>query len=209
MEAFLKPTYFIDCDDPKIIAVAKNLTRGHINEKDAVVTLFRFARDEIQYNPYGSVYEQSRYKASKVLERQNGYCIQKATLLAALLRAISVPAGLVFCDIRNPLIPQKLRDTMLSETFIFHCYNTIFMDGVWRNTVCAFDRNTCDRLNIPPVEFNGVEDALFPLQTADGRQFITYLNHRGTYDDVPFEHIIKEFRSFYGEAVLEDFANSL
>jgi transglutaminase-like putative cysteine protease len=207
MENFLAPTYFIDCDHPAITETARNLTRHCADEKEKAVTLFRFARDEIQYNPYGPIFDRERYKASRVLARGYGYCIQKATLLAALLRTLGIPTGLVFCDIQNPLIPQKLRNTMKSDTFIFHCYNRIFIRKAWLNAVCSFDSITCERLNVPPVEFTGGEDALFSTEAPDGRHFVTYLHHRGLYDDVPFENIMQEFRQFYGDDVLASFDN--
>jgi hypothetical protein len=34
-------------------------------------------------------------------------------------------------------------------------------------------------------------------------QFVTCYNHRGIYDDVPFQDIIREFKAFYGEEALK------
>ena len=52
------------------------------------------------------------------------------------------------------------------------------------------------------VRFDGTKDAIFPSVTPDGRPVVSYLRHRGIYDDVPFDEIIREFESFYGEEVL-------
>ena len=203
MEEFLKPTYFIDSDNPEIIETARELTRQCKDEREKAVTLFLFVRDRISYNPYGPIFEKERYRASKTLKRGYGYCIQKATLLAALLRAIAIPAALIFADIKNPLIPKNLKDALQTDEFIFHCYNNIFIKDKWVKATCAFDSGICERLSVPTVEFNGEEDAIFPPYLPDGRRFVTYLRQRGICSDVPFDDVIKEFRLFYGEEVLK------
>lgn len=203
MYKFLRPTYFIDCDSPEIIEAATSITKDCKDKVEEAVALFRFARDEITYNPYGPVRDRERYKASHTLQRRYGYCIQKATLLAGLLRAVSIPATLVFADIRNQLIPQTLKDALHTDEFVFHCYNDIFVGGRWLKATCAFDSGSCEKINVPPVEFSGTEDAIFPPFAPDGRRFVTYLRQRAVCDDVPFEDIIRELEAFYGEEVLE------
>jgi len=200
----LTPTYFIDADNPDILKTAQDLTEGFTDVKDKAVQLFLFARDAITYNPYGPILKKERYRASNTLKRGYGYCIQKATLFAALLRATGIPASLIFADIKNPLIPRTLRDTMKTDTFIFHCYNNIHINGKWLKATCAFDTGTCQKLGVPPVEFDGNKDAIFPSILPDGKPFVTYLRHRGEYSDIPFLDIIKEFKSFYGHDVIEN-----
>ena len=50
----------------------------------------------------------------------------------------------------------------------------------------AFDRELCGRIGIPPLEFDGLSDSLFQACDPEGRQRMEYLNHRGTFADVPF-----------------------
>jgi len=112
------------------------------------------------------------------------------------------PATLIFADIRNPPIPDNLRQVLKTNDFIYHCYNNLYIDGAWLKATCAFDSVMCEKLRLPVVRFDGMKDAIFPSVTPDGGPFITYLRHRGMYDDVPFDEIIREFESFYGEEVL-------
>ena len=203
MEEFLRQTYFIDSDHPLIIEKANMLTQSCNNAREKAVVLFSFVRDEISYNPYGPIEDKERYKASKTLKRGYGYCIQKAALLAALLRSVSMPAALIFADIINPLIPENLKTLIKTDKFIFHCYNNIYIDGKWVKATCAFDRGMCTRINVPVVEFNGMEDAIFPSLLPDGRTFVTYLQHRGIYNDIPFDEVVKEFKAFYGNEALK------
>ena len=202
MEEYLEPGYFVDSDHPSIIERAHSLTQTRKTDRGKAIALFDFVRDEIAYNPYGPAKEKKRYKASATLARGYGYCIQKATLLTALLRAVSIPAALIFANIRNPLVPDNLRKVLRTNDFIYHCYNNIFVNGSWVRATCAFDSAMCAKMNIPVVRFDGTKDAIFPPVTSDGRPFVSYLRHRGICVDVPFEEIMREFESFYSDEVL-------
>ncbi len=139
MKRFLRATWFIDCDHPSIAEKVTSVTADCRDEREKAVALFEFAREAVAYNPYGPIRERERYKASATLERGYGYCIQKATLLAALLRAARIPCALIFADIRNALIPDTLKQTIKTDVFICHCYNNIFIGGKWYKATPAFD----------------------------------------------------------------------
>jgi hypothetical protein len=47
----------------------------------------------------------------------------------------------------------------------------------------------CEKLRLPVVRFDGTKDAIFSSVTPDGRPFVSYLRHRGIYDDVPFGRV--------------------
>ncbi len=194
----MRATFFIECDNVKVREQALDLARYGADDCERAVLLFRFVRDGISYSLHGSPLEKERFRASATLDRGDGFCIHKAVLLAAMLRAVSIPAALIFADIRNRLISEAISEPMRSDTFIYHCYNNILLDGMWVKAVCAFEQEICKRLNIPLVEFTGHEDAIFPPVLADGRKFVTYLRHRGIYDDVPFEEMMSEWGRFYG-----------
>ena len=202
MEPFLRATWFIDSDHPSIAGRSLSVTEGCKDEREKAVALFEFVRDGIAYNPYGPIREKERYTASATLERGYGYCIQKATLLAALLRAARIPAALIFADIRNVLIPATLKKTIGTDIFVCHCYNNILINGKWHKATPAFDSAMSSKLDVPVVRFDGRGDAVFPPTTADGRPFVTYLAQRGIRDDVPFDEIMEVFLGYYGEAAL-------
>jgi hypothetical protein len=203
MEKFLRATFFIESGNAKVRELALDLVHDAADECEKTVRLFKFVRDGISYSLHGSPFEKERYCASATLTRGYGFCVQKAVLLAAMLRSISIPAALIFADIRNQLISEAISEPMRSDTFIYHCYNCILLDGKWVKAVCAFDQEICRRLNVPLVEFTGREDVLFPPVLADGRKFVTYLRHRGIYDDVPFEEMVSEWERFYGSGGTE------
>ena len=86
LEKHLASTYTIDCAEPSIKKKAAELTKGRQTEIDKAKAVFYFVRDQIKYNPKGGIAPLEQYKASATLKRGDGYCVQKAVLLAALAR---------------------------------------------------------------------------------------------------------------------------
>lgn len=99
MEAGLQPylaaSRNIDLDHPEVAAAARRLAQGRSSEQDIVRACFEFVRDEVRHsvdfrcNPV-------TVQASEVLRHETGFCYAKSHLLAALLRANGIPAGLCY-----------------------------------------------------------------------------------------------------------------
>jgi len=86
-DTYLEATEAIDCDSEAIQGLAKDLTSGCVSDEEKAVKLFYFVRDSIRYNIYMISAYLEDFKASTVLARGKGYCVQKAVLLTALGRA--------------------------------------------------------------------------------------------------------------------------
>jgi transglutaminase-like putative cysteine protease len=198
MEKYLRATPAIDCDSKSIKEKAESLIQGREGVAEKAKCLFYFVRDEIRYNPYlsNSLLEQNR--ASATLERGKGYCVQKAVLLAALARAVGIPARLGFADIRNHIIPKKLMDKMGGENlFLYHGYDELFLGGKWVKATPAFDLRMCQENRIIPVEFDGESDATFHRYNLDGKLHIEYIRDHGHYHDLPLDEILEARHRFY------------
>ena len=110
MEKYLRPTAAIDCDNESVKRQANQLTEGQGSATDKAKSLFRFVRDEVRYRFYALSDFLDDYRASATMARGEGFCIQKAIVLAALARAVGIPARLRFAVIRNPLARIRSRD---------------------------------------------------------------------------------------------------
>jgi hypothetical protein len=190
MEKYLRLTPIIDCSSESIRVKAQELTEGQDEIVDKAKSLFYFVRDEIRYSIYVLSDLPESYKASKTLERKKGFCISKAVLLAALARAVGIPARLHIAAIRNHLIPDKVKE-ILSGTNLFptHGYADLYIDGKWVKATPAFDLEMCQQNRLIPVEFDGINDATFHSHDLDGRLHIEYIQDHGYYDDLPFDTI--------------------
>ena len=114
---FLQPAKFINSDHPEIIAKASKLTWNCKDNVEKAKVLFEFVRDSYNGNVYDS------YIASDVLENGGNLCYQRATLLAALNRAVGIPSRLQL---------QKVTIKREKEDIIFaHAVTGTYLNSKW------------------------------------------------------------------------------
>jgi transglutaminase-like putative cysteine protease len=151
----------------------------------------------IRYNPFLDFSDPLVFKASAVLEADQGFCVGKASLLAACARAAGIPARVGFADVKNHLTSPRLAETMGSDLFVYHGYTDLYLDGKWVKATPAFNLELCARFRVKPLEFDGREDSIFHPFDQDNRRHMEYLRDRGTYADVPVDAIQQAFRETY------------
>ncbi len=194
---YLQPGAFIDSDAPSVVDFAREAARGAANERDKAIRLYHAVRDGIVYDPYVDLADPTFYKASSVLARGRTFCVGKASLLAASARVAGIPARVGFADVKNHLTSRRLRETLKTDTFRWHSYSELYLDGRWVKATPAFDLALCEKVGLKPLEFDGVSDSLFHEFDRAGKRHMEYLRDRGPYPDVPFDTIIADFRAHY------------
>jgi transglutaminase-like putative cysteine protease len=193
---FLQATSFIDCGDTTIKAFAHKAVGAAQTAKDKAIALYGAVRDAIQYDPYLDFLDPAVFRASAVLDAGKGFCVGKSAVLAAAARATGIPARPGYADVRNHLTSKRLIETV-GDTFYWHAYTELNIDGKWVKCTPAFDSALCERANISALEFDGVHDSLFHPFDQAGRRHMEYLNDRGPFTDVPFETIVADLKKFY------------
>lgn len=197
MEEYLKPTYFIDSDSDIVKNIAFDITRDSENIREKAIDIFYWARDKITYDAYSLTSMRRNYKASKIMQEGRGWCVQKAIVLAALARAVNIPAKLHFADIRNYQTPDKLKEKIGTNIFLYHGFTDLYVDGKWIKATPAFNKELCEKFGYKTVEFDGIHDAILPDKTLNGEKYVEYLMDRGTDHDLPFKEIFKTFFEEY------------
>ena len=81
-----------------MVAFAKGNVHGE-TERERAVSLYYAVRDKIRYNPFLDFTRTDVFRASAVLEAGQGFCIGKASLLAACARAAGIEARVGFADV--------------------------------------------------------------------------------------------------------------
>ena len=109
-EEYLQPGPCVNSDAEEIISLANALTDAGQSQRENAVGLYYFVRDSIRYNPYTLGNSQEDWKATRTLETAESWCVPKAVLLAALCRAIGIPARLGYADVVNHLSTARLRE---------------------------------------------------------------------------------------------------
>ncbi|MCM3562820.1 transglutaminase-like domain-containing protein [Hydrogenophaga intermedia] len=196
-ELYLQPGRFVDSNHPAVQAFARAHADASMKPRDIAVKLYYAVRDGFRYDPYHFDMSQAGLKASQVVEQGRGFCVPKATLLAAAARVFGVPARLGFADVRNHLTSPRLREMMNTDVFAFHGYAELMIDGRWVKATPAFNLSLCEKAGVKPLEFDGSSDSIFHEFDRQGRRHMEYIRDRGTYADVPREEMLQAFEHLY------------
>ena len=150
MNKYLASSEFIDWEERRVLVQAKALSSGVFDQEEITRRCFQFVRDEIKHS---RDYELNPVtcKASDVLEHGTGYCYAKSHLLAALLRANNIPAGLCY---------QRLTITDVPP-FCLHGLNAVYLDRYgWYRMDARGNKPGVSADFCPPVE-----KLAFPIST--------------------------------------------
>lgn len=143
MEPFLRSTDVIDWHHPDVLRLARSLVRGTSDPVEIARRCFEWVRDEIKHS---RDYRLSPVtcSASEVLHHGSGYCYAKSHLLAALLRANGIPAGLCY---------QRLSRDENGEPYSLHGLNAVYLPEFgWYRVDPRGNRPGVNAHFTPPVE---------------------------------------------------------
>jgi transglutaminase-like putative cysteine protease len=197
MEEYLKPTEFLDFDNAEVRAYAIRNSVGAETDKEKAIRLYYAVRDGFHYNPNILDLRREGLKASDLVGRSHGYCVEKAVLLAAAVRAVGVPSRLSFYIVRNHIATEKLEKLLKKDYLVFHGAAEIFLDGEWLKMTPAFNKNLCHYLGVEPLEFDGTADSIFQEYDKTGQKFMEYLHEYGAFADLPYDLYLKEIDRHY------------
>jgi len=203
---FVSPAHYVDSDSMEVQAFVMSALRGlapDMSKKDKAILLFEAVRDGIRYDPYTFALNAEAYRASEIAGMESAFCVPKAILLAACLRAVGIPAALGFADVRNHLNTPKLAELMGTDLFIYHGYVQLWLDGETYKVTPAFNMELCQRFGVKPLVFDGEHDALFHEFDEQDQRHMEYVNDRGLFVDAPMVEFLEAFHETYPK--LEEF----
>ena len=143
MDKYLASSEIIDWQTPLVKAKAEALAQGADSPEDVARACFEYVRDEIRHS-HDHRLNPVTCRASEVLEHKTGYCYAKSHLLAALLRANGIPAGLCY---------QRLTISGDRPPFCLHGLNAVYLPAVgWYRVDARGNKERIDAQFIPPKE---------------------------------------------------------
>jgi transglutaminase-like putative cysteine protease len=206
--AYLAPTWYMDFDNPVVRDFAASRSDGGADDRDKAVKLFYAIRDEFLYTPYDVSLDRRDYKASALIGRGWGWCVQKSLAMAACCRFLGIPARLGYADVRNHLTTPRLHEQMGTDLFSYHGYADLWLEGRWVKATPVFNLTLCEKFGVKAQEFDGRADALFQEYDQAGRRHMEYVNDRGIYTDLPFAEIMNDFAVRYPKYQTEMWADA-
>jgi transglutaminase-like putative cysteine protease len=161
MEQFLQSTEIVDWTNPAVSFKAAQLASGSTDKQQIARRCFEWVRDEIQHS-HDFKRNPNTCTASEVLESGTGYCYAKSHLLAALLRANGIPAGLCY---------QRLSIDDTGPPYSLHGLNAVYLPEFgWYRIDARGNKPGVDARFTPPVE-----RLAFRLKFPDERTFSAIL----------------------------------
>jgi transglutaminase-like putative cysteine protease len=115
---YLVSDEIIDRQNPAVSRKARELTQSLADEVEKARCLYEWVRDSIPHSSDAGR-EIVTCTASEVLRHGTGICFAKSHLLAALLRAVDIPAGFCYQVLR--------RDPPLDDEPVLHGFNAIYL----------------------------------------------------------------------------------
>ena len=200
------PSRFVESDSGEVQGFVTSALRDlpvDATNRDKAIRLFEAVRDDIRYDPYCFALDEDSYRASRIAGAEAAFCVPKAILLAACLRAVGIPAALGFADVRNHLNTPKLQELMGTDLFIYHGYVQLWLGNEAYKVTPAFNMELCERFGVKPLVFDGYHDALFHEFDEQNHRHMEYVNDRGLYFDAPMGEFLVAFKQTYPK--LEEF----
>ncbi|MBX7165594.1 MAG: lasso peptide biosynthesis protein [Pirellulales bacterium] len=112
-----RANHFIQCDDPRIVAMAKEAAGERTDAWEVAVACEQYVHRAITRQNYSQAFA----TAAEVAETRQGDCTEHAVLLAALARACGLPArvaiGLVYIE--------------SEQGFGYHMWDEVWIDDHW------------------------------------------------------------------------------
>ncbi len=212
---FLAATPFVESQSPIICDLAREITSGVSDEVERACRLFYAVRDGIRYDAYNLALAPETLRATNALQRGQSWCVPKSVLLAALCRAVGIPCGLCYANVRNHMATRKLLEFLGTNIFYYHGYNQLYLRERWVKATVSFNRTLCERARLAPLDFDGVHDSIYHPFDLTGQRYMEYLHDYGCFADVPYDDLVRTFAERYpnlqgsGGKLTGDFAAEL
>jgi transglutaminase-like putative cysteine protease len=195
--ACLAATSVIDSDTDIIRSLAETLAAGAADAPSTVQAIFDYVRDDIRYDMGPVLDKRNDWRASSTVERGYGFCQQKAVVLAALLRARGIPAGVGMETVLDHKIPPHLAEHIGGQELSPHGYTIVFVDGMWQRVDASLDATLCERKGYRVVDYTPSGDHLLPATDLADKPHFDHVRTIGEWPDVPDEIVAETLALSY------------
>ena len=214
---YKKETYFFDYLDTGIQKIVSTIKESHnkiktnrsltnndlknnelLDQKEFAILAYNYVRDYWQYFPYHFSLKNEDWRASTLVKKKRGHCIDKVVILIAILRAEGIPARLGLAKVKNHIAVDRMIEKFGNDVLVPHGYIEIYLNHKWIKATPAFNKTLCQHLKVQVLDFNGEDDSLFQEFNSSGENaFMEYLDDYGCFNEVPLQFMFKLLKEHY------------
>lgn len=195
MESLLETAVF-DFNSSAVEFFVRENIKGD-SKQDKAVSLYYAVRDKLFYNPYEINLDSTKNKASYIIKRGFGHCIDKAIVMIACLRSVGIASKLGLAKVVNHIGTERMEVILKTNVLVPHGYVDININGSWLKATPAFNDVLCRVLNVNPLDFDAKNDSIFQEYDRQGADFMEYIEDYGSFDEFPTEFIRKTLEDNY------------
>ncbi len=196
-EVYLKSTFFYDLEHASIQHWLEELKHTTMSKQSLAIALYNMVRDGWRYNPYRISLKSEHFKASYILEKSEGNCVEKSILLIAAFRAVGIPARIHLGKVKNHIAVEKLTERFGTNELTPHGMVNAYINGSWLKMSPAFNASLCTMFDVEPLEFDGINDSYLQQYNSKGTKFMEYIEDYGHFEDVPLDFMKENLRLHY------------
>ena len=195
---YTQETHFFNFSHPDLAAFVKeHMPKEGASEQEIVEALYTAVRDHWRYNAYLIHLSEEEWRAGSMMQKKDAHCLDKAAILISCLRAAGIPARLRLAKVKNHIAVERLVEFLGNDVLVPHGYVEAWLDGKWLELTPAFNKELCQVLKVPVMEFDPVNGTKFQAYNLENDQFMEYLEEYGHYDELPIDFILKVFYETY------------
>lgn len=144
--SFLLPTDRVQSDDPRIISLAKEITKDAQSDEEAFTAIYTYVAATVRYDNASlkdGSYANKMYDAVSVIDNPVAVCMGYSNLLAALSRAYGIRTKIIYGT------------AIMSYGPAAHAWNEVLINDEWRMADSTWDegRKVLTYLFMDPTEF--------------------------------------------------------
>ena len=192
----LKSSYYLDYHHSAIQEIVNDFMSLE-SQKEKIEQLYVKIRDGWRYSPFKIGLTKQHFVSSVIATKKEAHCIDKAILYISCLRALNIPAKLRLAKVSNHIATERLEAKIGTNELAPHGLVDVFYNNKWVKCSPAFNKELCAFYKVEVLEFDGTYDSVMQEYNQDNKQFMSYLEDYGSFDDVPFDRIVEIFKSNY------------
>jgi hypothetical protein len=134
LDRYRRPSPFVESDDPGLVARAKAIVGSATTSQEKVARILDWVATHVEREPSLTI-----PSARDVLRTRRGDCNEHAVLVAALVRAVDVPARVV------------AGVAYAGDGFYYHAWNEVWL-GSWVSADAVFEQMPVDATHVKLLE---------------------------------------------------------